>query len=409
MSFENLKGTYSELLRYLQEHDYSKWTVKEVSYEIRNILKNSADMGWDSYRDVIRWYEMQGRSKNALRHKNRTIRMIERYDLKGEYPDGKRVSRLFENDAYLSLPSEFRELIEFSYQCRLSGHVQKSTAYCEASSLIVFFRFLQSQGCFCLNDISEEDVLAFFLPESGHGNGCSARRKIAALIKAGTGWRAASCNRLLAFLPPIRRSRKIIQYLTPEESEKIRDALNCAGNGLSCRDRAIGALLLYTGLRACDIAGLYMESIEWEHDVLHILQRKTNVPLNLPLPAVVGNAIFEYLTKERPLSGNPHLFLTEVDSQRSLDSASIWNVVNRIFHAANIRQNGDDRRGTHIFRHHAVSQMLKNGIPLPVISKTLGHSSPVSVNPYLAADFEHLRACAISIEEFPVSEEVIPL
>ena len=409
MSFENLRRAHTNLLIFLQENDYSIWTIKAVSYEIRNILQNSSEMGWVSYRDVIHWYEVQGRSKNALRHKKHTIRMIERYDLKGEYPDGMRHSRLFENDAYLELPPEFRELIEFSYQYRLSNNVQKNTVYCEASTSIIFFRFLQKQGCSCLDDILEKDVLAFFLPESENGAGYAARQKIAATLESGINWKGVPCKKLLALLPVIRRSRKIIQYLTQEETEQIRDVLSCMENGLSYRDRAIGMLLLYTGLRACDIAGLYVESINWDRDMLHILQEKTDVPLDLPLSAVVGNAIFEYLTKERPVSSNPHLFLTEVDSQRSLDSASIGNVVNRIFRIANIRQKDGDRRGTHIFRHHAVSQMLENGVPLSVISRTLGHSSPTSVNPYLAVDFKHLKECAISIEEFPVSEEVLPL
>ena len=409
MSFENLRRTHMNLLIFLQENGYSIWTINAVSYEIRNILQNSSEMGWVSYRDVIHWYEVQGRSKNALRHKKHTIRMIERYDLKGEYPDGMRHSRLFENDAYLELPPEFRELIEFSYQYRLSNNVQKNTVYCEASASIIFFRFLQKQGCSCLDDILEKDVLAFFLPESENGAGYAARQKIAATLESGINWKEVPCKKLLALLPVIRRSRRIIQYLTQEETEQIRDVLSCMENGLSYRDRAIGMLLLYTGLRACDIAGLYVESINWDRDMLHILQEKTDVPLDLPLSAVVGNAIFEYLTKERPVSSNPHLFLTEVDSQRSLDSASIGNVVNRIFRIANIRQKDGDRRGTHIFRHHAVSQMLENGVPLSVISRTLGHSSPTSVNPYLAADFKHLKECAISIEEFPVSEEVLPL
>ena len=409
MSFENLRKTHPYLLKFLQENEYSVWTIKDVSYEIRNILQNSAAIGWNSYRDVISWYEAQGRSKNALRHKKHTIRMIERYDLKGAYPDGMRHSRLFENDAYLELPSEFRELIEFSYQYRLSNNVQKNTVYCEASASIIFFRFLQKQGCSCLDDILEKDVLAFFLPESENGAGYAARQKIAATLESGINWKEVPCKKLLVLLPVIRRSRRIIQYLTQEETEQIRDVLSCMENGLSYRDRAIGMLLLYTGLRACDIAGLYVESIDWDRDMLHILQKKTDVPLDLPLSAVVGNAIFEYLTKERPVSSNPHLFLTEVDSQRSLDSASIGNVVNRIFRIANIRQKDGDRRGTHIFRHHAVSQMLENGVPLSVISRTLGHTSPTSVNPYLAADFKHLKECAISIAGFPVSEEVLPL
>jgi hypothetical protein len=49
---------------------------------------------------------------------------------------------------------------------------------------------------------------------------------------------------------------------------------------------------------------------------------------------------------------------------------------------------------------------LGNGVPQPVISRTLGHTSPNSLEAYLSADFKHLKECALSIEGFPVSEGV---
>jgi site-specific recombinase XerD len=74
--------------------------------------------------------------------------------------------------------------------------------------------------------------------------------------------------------------------------------------------------------------------------------------------------------------------------------------------AADIRQDKGRRRGTHIFRHHMVITMLSNGIPQPVITRTLGHTAPESLSPYLHADMKHLRECALSLDEFPVSKEV---
>jgi len=56
----------------------------------------------------------------------------------------------------------------------------------------------------------------------------------------------------------------------------------------------------YTGLRGCDIAGLTIDSIDWDRDFIHIKQQKTEIPLELPLTAVVGNGIYDYLTSESP-------------------------------------------------------------------------------------------------------------
>ena len=41
-----------------------------------------------------------------------------------------------------------------------------------------------------------------------------------------------------------------------------------------------------------------------------------------------------------------------------------------------------------------------------VISEILGHTSPLSLNPYIDADLVHLRECGLDISSFPVRKEV---
>ena len=50
--------------------------------------------------------------------------------------------------------------------------------------------------------------------------------------------------------------------------------------------------------------------------------------------------------------------------------------------------------------------MAENNIPAPVISATLGHTSPKALDSYLSADIVHLRECAIDISEYSIAEEV---
>jgi hypothetical protein len=72
----------------------------------------------------------------------------------------------------------------------------------------------------------------------------------------------------------------------------------------------------------------------------------------------------------------------------------------------NIRQNDGDKKGLHIFRHHFVAKLLQNEIPQPVITATTGHILPSSIEPYLSTDFKHLKEMALSIQKFPVSEDI---
>ncbi len=165
-------------------------------------------------------------------------------------------------------------------------------------------------------------------------------------------------------------------------------------------------IALYTGLRGCDIAGLTLDAIHWDRDFIDIRQQKTEIPFELPLTTVVGNAIYDYLTAERPHTESRHIFVSHHKPYDRLINRSIGNVAALIMKVAGIRQSKGDRKGFHIFRHHLATALLGNGVPQPVISKTLGHTSPDSLESHIRADFPHLKECSINIERFPVPKEV---
>ena len=72
-----------------------------------------------------------------------------------------------------------------------------------------------------------------------------------------------------------------------------------------------------------------------------------------------------------------------------------------------IRQEPGDRKGLHLLRHHLATELLANDVPIPTISRILGHSSPDSTQTYLRADFIHLKECSLSIQDFPIQLEVL--
>ena len=144
-------------------------------------------------------------------------------------------------------------------------------------------------------------------------------------------------------------------------------------------------------------------SIDWEKETISVIQSKTDVPLTIPMHVNAGNALFDYITKERNTETD-YLFVT--GKNLPFKSSDVSCCVTRIFKAAGIRQNKTDRRGTHIFRHHLATKLLENEVAHPVISQTLGHTDPVSVQAYLSADTKHLRQCSLSIEEYPLDWEV---
>ena len=53
--------------------------------------------------------------------------------------------------------------------------------------------------------------------------------------------------------------------------------------------------------------------------------------------------------------------------------------------------------------------LLGADVPNPIITGVLGHTSIMSIEPYLGSDMNNLRKCVISIEGFPMGEEVLQL
>ena len=407
MNVQSLRDNYPKLISYMEAADYSKSYVDKFKREIKKILAEDSKK-WSCYTDVYLEYTKTSQSPGYLRNKRTIIGAIEQFDVHGRYPDGRHRHELFERGSYPLLSPEFKSIIDLYCETeKKCGKKKFTTIYTESHNASTFFLSLQQKGINSLEKITEETVLSIFMsPDEKLLRSCSYKKNIAGVIKACIPYHPETCPRILAFLPALRESIKNIQYLTSKEVQKVKETLADDGNRLTFRDRAIGMLAFYTGLRGCDIAGLTFDEINWDRDLIYIKQQKTGIPLDLPLTAIVGNAIYDYLTSERPPTESRNIFVSQLKPYDRLKNKSIGNVAVQIMKAAGIRQSEGDRKGFHIFRHHLAMELLENGIPRPVISRTLGHTSPDSLESYLRADFPNLKKCSISIEHFPVPKEV---
>lgn len=193
----------------------------------------------------------------------------------------------------------------------------------------------------------------------------------------------------------VRRKQDITPSYTDDELERIEDFL--LENKLSARDRAIALIAFKTGLRAVDICGLQLDSIDWKHDTILINQEKTGKPLVLPLFPSLGNALMEYLLDERPQSESTYVFLSKVAPFHPLvDHSSIYNVLRKVLVEADVAPQGRIS-GTRMSRHSYASQLLRRGIPLTVISEALGHSNPNSTMRYISTDDKVLSTLTLPL------------
>lgn len=407
MNLSNLRQNHPLLLSHMKESGYSENYIHSVQLEINRMLFREKDNQWNSYLDVYLDYASGSHSERALLYKATLVGLIAHFDLEGIYPGNHQRHTLWGRGVYTQLIPEFKGMVDHYRDLAEMLHICQNTVKTNISAISNFLFFFQKAGCGSLGNICEQDVLKFF-SDDGKGPDKSAghKNRISRVLKACSGY-SGYCPTIDSFLPPIHARRKNIQYITHDEVSALR-AYADKGE-LPLRDKAVLFLLLYTGIRACDIVSMTFSSVDWEHETLHIFQQKTAFPVELPLSPIVGNAIFDYLMQERPPSLNTHIFLSKSSPHSPLTSHGLRNIILVIMEKSGIRHDPGDRKGSHIFRHHAATAMLEKGIQMPVISKILGHTAADSINPYLHADFAHLKECSISIERYPVSEEVFVL
>src|SRR5260370_24370966 len=69
------------------------------------------------------------------------------------------------------------------------------------------------------------------------------------------------------------------------------------------------SLAVQTGLRCGGIVARRLDEIDWRRDEIRLVQAKTSKPLVLPLPAVAGNAVAEWILHGRPDCDAPEVFV----------------------------------------------------------------------------------------------------
>jgi site-specific recombinase XerD len=405
MDLQELKIKYPLLISYMEAKNYSQQYIRHVKNEIHWILNESGNCHWKTYDDIYQTYVRKYTNKNTLNYKRKMLLVIKLFALESVMPDGSihahRVSY------YDGLCVEFRHFID-TYRNVIKAKYIKPFHYhksyeCSACS---FLSRLQKQGVYSLEHITEKNVTEVFISDDKLCQSYHFKNDTAFVFKiCAPFYQSGICSKVLSYLPAIRNKRRNVQYLTKEEVTKIKSVLD-DDSSLSLQNKAIGLLAFYTGLRSCDIAGLTLDQIDWENDLIRVIQQKTGALLILPLRAIVGNAIFEYITKERPQSSENTVFLTTSTPYKKLSPFNLYQSCTIIMKKANIRSRPGDRKGFHLFRHHLATSLLEKEVEHPVISQTLGHRSPESLDTYLAVDFIHLKKCALSINCFPVKEEV---
>ncbi|MCK5199506.1 MAG: tyrosine-type recombinase/integrase [Spirochaetales bacterium] len=409
ITHENLLSLVEEIMSALKDAGYATYTIRNWYFPVfKALLEYSEERTFSNFEELYRDFTSSCTKELFLCKAKTAIGNLAHFAETGSLANGKK-NRLGKGKPANSISEEFLELLELYRSSQINKNLTMNTINSTISCGETFFRSMQQQGFQTLDAITIQACTQFFIGDEGKNKkDYSFRKRLSWILKACDEYYPSGiCKKVLGYFPKIKSARKNIQFLTKEEKDKIASVLHSPQVPLTKRDRAIGLLALYSALRSSDIANLKQKNFDWKHDTITIVQCKTSKPLVLPLSACIGNAIIEYLLEERPAVDLPEIFVSERRPYRPISTSTCYEASVHIMACAEVRMDKNQRKGLHLFRHSIATEMLAKGIPITTISEVLGHKGPLSSQVYLSVDFHHLKQCSLSIERFPIREEVL--
>jgi integrase/recombinase XerD len=286
--------------------------------------------------------------------------------------------------------------LEFASYLRDERGLSKSTIRRYTDVVSSFLNQQYLEGPVNLSVLSAKDVI-FFVTSEARRIGTRSSRNVTNGLRSFlqyAEYQGHTSAALANSVPTVANwsDTDIPRALPAEQIEKILNRCN-RDTAIGSRDYAILQLLARLGLRACEVAGLKLQDIDWTLSAI-VVRGKGGKKKQLPLPAEVGKAIAEYLQKWRVQSPDRSVFLRHRAPIVGFSHpGAIGSIVGRAIARAKI---DSTRKGSHQFRHGLATEMLRKGSSLADIGEILGHASPRTTQIYAKVDIESLRRLAIS-------------
>jgi len=194
------------------------------------------------------------------------------------------------------------------------------------------------------------------------------------------------------------RNHRYVPLVSYFEEEEILRMESCIvrTSSLGKRNYAMFLLASRLGLRRLDVVNLKLSNIDWDRNEISLVQQKTQNGIVLPLTAVVGEALVDYLTNGRPKSTSSFVFLSETKRDRPITEHTFTTLVSDCMRNAGIDIR-ERHHGPHSLRHSLATHLMKKKIKMPVIKEVLGHSTIEPTYAYLAVDHESLMLCSMDV------------
>jgi integrase/recombinase XerD len=275
-----------------------------------------------------------------------------------------------------------RQLESFLHFATVEKGYSRHTTTAYRSDLLQFLTYLTDQNISSWQDVDRARVLDYvlYLREREYASSTVAR-KVAA-VKSFFSFLVTEGMLLdnptaTVDLPPV--NKQLPHPLTPEEMARLLAEPIKSDKPHASRDWALLELMYATGMRASEILGLEIDTVDLETGTVRCIG-KGNKERILPLYEHAREALRAYLEngRARLLQGRKTTVLFVNRRGKPLTRQWLWLMIKEYATAADIKR----RVTPHTLRHSFATHMLDGGAGLRELQQLLGHVSISSTQIY---------------------------
>jgi site-specific recombinase XerD len=180
------------------------------------------------------------------------------------------------------------------------------------------------------------------------------------------------------------------RFLEPAQVEKLLTTCDLDSQ-IGRRDYAVLLLLARLGLRAGEVVHLCLDDINWAAGEV-LIRGKSAREDRLPLAPEVGQALADYLKRDRPVCSCRRVFIrARAPYLGFFGSAAVGNILRRALTRASL---DPLFKGAGLLRRSLATRMLRGGASLTQIGEVLRHQLAQTTEIYAKVDLVSLRALA---------------
>jgi len=190
------------------------------------------------------------------------------------------------------------------------------------------------------------------------------------------------------------KDSKIPSVFTSGEVKELLLYFSARNSKNRLRDYAMVLLMAVYGFRSIDVANLDLRCLDFDNGALMFSQSKTGSVIRHQILPHVGNALADYILKERHDSSSTLIFLQS--DGNGLSSKTVSGVVRYGLLASGI-DIGIRKYGSHSLRHSVASGLINDGYSIFTVANVLGNTSAETARLYAKVDLSRLALCALEV------------